>query len=610
MNITQFVWVPVFLSFFLIPRPLYGFSGSAHSNAILLDSNWQFIFTGNDSSESFTRIDTSRVYETVKLPHIFPQKKNDKAPVSGFGWYYRDIEIPSSFSDKEVFLEFEGVCLRSTIFVDGVSVAEKKFAYLPFGIDCTPYLQGKTHLRLAVRVDNRLLPRQFPDKNARGWWMYGGLIREVFLSARSKLRIDSVEIRTVHYDKDTFGLSLKLKPAQVLWDSAVILMISGDRHVPKHRITIVGTDTLLRIGGIREWTPESPFRYEFSMVPFFKGRAGDTLRLQRGFCQLAAKKSKLYLNGNPYYLRGMARHDVLGSKGPLLTREDRRRDLLDLKSLGVNFLRIAHFPQHRDIYELCDSLGLLIMDEMPAWKTESRFLGSREGREYGASYMKSLIASHGNYTCVCIWSLGNQFGSFKSSVADYVGAVSAAVKKNDPFRLVTFCSYYYLWDKAFSFVDVIAINEYFGWELASLGMLPPLLDRINNEWPGKPVLVSELGAQAKRGLRNPDAKLAGAVTSIFTKDLSEDHQALFIRSHMDTIWNKRGYVNGMVVWAYSDYLSSMNKAHTPDMPAGLNSCGIVTHDREKKLSYEVVANRYSFFRERFAAEQIIPAARR
>jgi beta-galactosidase/beta-glucuronidase len=593
----------VFLAIILTSRALFCFSGSTCAIPTVLDSNWRFFFAGKDSSIANARSgDASPAGETIALPHMFPQKGANSVPAQGFGWYFRDIEIPPSFIDKDVFLDFEGVCLRSEVFVDGVPAGGNAFAYMPFRVNLTPFLHGKARIRVAIRIDNRLLPRQFPDNNARGWWIYGGLIREVYLSARSKHRIDSAGIRTVHYAKDTFDLYLALKPSQVLWDSVSLTVALKDQQLQQHKATLTGTDTVLRIGGIHEWTPEFPVRYVFSMVPFFHGTAGDTLRLFRGFSQLTTRKEKLYLNGKPYYLRGMGRHDVLGNKGPLLTREERLRDLNDLKSLGVNFLRIAHFPQHRDIYELCDSLGLLVMDEIPAWKTDAGFLGSKNGKIYGAAYMKDLVAAHGNYTCICMWSLGNQIGSYKASVADYVASVSSEVKKADASRLVTFCSFYYIWDKAFSYVDVIAINEYFGWELASLGMLAPMLDKINKDWPGKPVIVSELGAQAGRGHRNPRPRLAGPVTSIFSKDLSEDHQALFIRSHLDTIWGRRSYVNGMVVWAYADYMTGQNKARTSDMPVGLNGCGIVTGDRQQKLSYSILKERYTSFRDRFAAE--------
>jgi hypothetical protein len=117
------------------------------------------------------------------------------------------------------------------------------------------------------------------------------------------------------------------------------------------------------------------------------------------------------------------------------------------------------------------------------------------------------------------------------------------------------------------------------------------------------VLVSEFGVQSKIGLKNPAAHLAGVVKSMVTKDLSEDHHQLFLRSHMDTIWTRRAFVGGMVVWSYNDYMSYLNKARTADMPVGLNACGMVTRDREKKLSWEIMRQRYDFFRAQFTERQ-------
>ena len=89
---------------------------------------------------------------------------------------------------------------------------------------------------------------------------------------------------------------------------------------------------------------------------------------------------------------------------------------------------------------------------------------------------------------------------------------------------------------------------------------------------------------------------------MMAKDLSEDHQALFLGSHMDTIWGKRSYVNGMVVWAYADYFSELHKARTRDMPLWLNGCGIVTGGRKTKRAYAVVRDRYAAFRRLFPGE--------
>jgi beta-glucuronidase len=514
----------------------------------------------------------------------------------------RDLEVPAFLSGKEALLRFEGVALRARVLVNGLVAGASEYPYLPFTINLTPFTRAGERLRLAVMIDNRLLDGRLPDTKQRGWWNYGGLIRRVNLCIVSRLRIGDVRLLTLFHAKDTFDLSFHFIRPQKMWDSVNLVFSAINTPSCVFRASIRGTDTILRVGGVRPWSPEAPILYTFSFVPHFKDETGDTLRLRRGFCQLTTHQSRLLLNGNPYFLRGMGRHDVMGSKGPVLTREERRRDLCDMKAMGVNFLRIAHFPQHRDVYELCDSLGLLVMDEIPVWKSDPTFLGSQAGRAYGAGYVRAMVEAHAGYTCVGLWSVGNQLASFRTAVADYVCAAAEEAKKIDPSRPVTYCSYYYLWDKAFSHVDVIAVNEYFGWELASLEMLGPLLDKIHKDWPDKPVLVSEFGAQSKLGLKNPSARLAGIVKSMVSKDLSEDHHKLFLQSHMDTIWTRRAYVNGMVIWAYNDYMSYQNKARTGDMPAGLNACGMVTPDRERKASWEIVRQRYDFFSGHFAKQ--------
>jgi beta-glucuronidase len=568
-------------------------SGNGSSTVRMKD--WKFYFAGNDSSLSSIQYDSTRHYQDAIVPHTFPRTGKHDEPGQGFGWYYCDLDVPDSLADKDAFLRFEGVGLRAKVFVNGVIAGTSEYAFLPFKINLTPFFQGKTNLHLAVMVDNRLLDCHLPDRRARGWWNYGGLIREVTLHLVPKLRIDDIQLFTQHHAKDTFDLSLHLSPPENLWDSVSLFFSAIDAPLSIYKEFIKGTDTVLRIGGVIPWTPESPVLYRFTFVPHFKGIPGDTMVVLRGFCQLSTRDSSIVLNGNPYFLRGMGRIDVLGTKGPLLTRDERRTDLCDMKAMGVNFMRVVHFPQHRDIYELCDSLGILVMDEIPAWKSRASFLGSKQGRMYGAGYMRAMVKAHGKHTSVCIWSVGNQLDSYKTALADYVSDAAGEAKNLDPSRPVTYCSYYYLWDKAFSHVDIVAVNEYFGWELASLGMLGPMLDKIHKDWPDKPVLVSEFGVQSKIGLKNPGARLAGAVKSMVTKDLSEDHHQLFLRSHIDTIWTRRSFVHGMVVWSYNDYMSYMNKARTADMPAGLNACGMVTRDREKKLAWETMHQRYDFF---------------
>jgi beta-galactosidase/beta-glucuronidase len=568
-------------------------SGCKTQSEQILHNGWKFFFVGDDANTEVVFFTAPDSAETVSLPHVFPCNGPDGTPLEGYGWYFRDVKVPESLAGKELILNFEGVSLYAEIFVNGRRICKSTFAYMPFSVDLTPSCDTAAYLNVAVRIDNRLRRHRIPDDKARGWWVYGGIDREVSLIVRSVNSIKSVAVRTLLGKDDIFALHCSV-PSLLGYprDSIATVITSLDGTDTLAEFAFTGSDTIVHIKDVHPWTPDDPFRYRFTFTPFAGGKAGESKVLLRGFSHLSTRKNSLILNGKPVFLRGIARHDIRELNGRPLTREQRKNDLAAIKRLGANFLRIAHFPQHRDVYELCDSIGLLVMDEIPAWKTDKRYLATDAAHRFGSAYMSDLIAMHGNFTCICIWSVGNQFKSYKTSVADYVKVVASAVKRKDPSRLVTFCSYYYLWDKAFRYVDLIAINEYFGWELASLDMLPPLLDKIHKEWPGKPVVVTELGAQAKSGLRNDEPHLAGPIKSMFRKDISEDHQALFIGAHMDTIWNKRAFVNGMVVWSYADYMSNLKKPRTPDMPYGINSCGIVSAERKEKRSFQVVKRNY------------------
>ena len=602
-NLLTKILFPVLLQlFFFIHGSATGSDSGAEHGAARLKGAWLFFFAGKDSSSVFAHSDTFPECDTISLPHTFPRQDTAGPPPAGIGWYLTDIPVVPAFAGKDLFLEFDGVCLRAEVFANGTIAGQSPFPYMPFRVDLTRFAQDKGNIRLAVRVDNRLREREFPDTKANGWWQYGGLVRDVRLSVVSRKRIDRAVIRTFYHAGDTFDLKAHCAPASVKWDSVTLAVSPGKTMPPVGTVSITGTDTMVRIGGCKEWTPDSPRLYDISLVPWFSGKPGDTIRIRRGFCQLTAAGSRLILNGKPAYLRGVSRHDVLDGRHPLPNRQQRLKDLVDIKNLGVNFLRIAHFPQSRDIYELCDSLGIMVMDEAPAWKTEPSFLGSPEGRKYGAAYMRALIEEHGNHTSIVLWSLGNQFAGFQTSVAEYVRYVAGRTGTIDPSRLVTYCSYYYQWDKGFPYIDVISINEYFGWELGSLPMLSLVLDKIHGDWPGKPMIVTEFGAQAAYGLRNGAPELAGIFRSVLSKDLSEDHQALYLRSHIDTIWSRRSFVCGMAVWTYADYRCSLKKARTDDMPAGLNADGMVTEDRKKKRSYEAVRARYMSLRAQWVKE--------
>jgi beta-galactosidase len=558
---------------------------------------WLFRFVADDCSHSYASDTNLQKWQSVEIPHSFNLKESLGKHTTGYGWYKTELKIRSK-KDSEYFLEFDGVCLRSKVFINGLFAGECNQAYMPFKVNISKFIYDKNKVHIAVQVDNQLRQNDFPDHNCDGWWIYGGLIRGVRLASFPKNHIENCQIRTFYITDNKYLVIVSFDNVVIKPDSLVLSIkdFNNSSVITKCFSNCPASPCSLVVNGVKPWNSDTPYLYNFSIMPYWKSKAGRLLHYKKGFAQLQVLNGSLNLNGKPIFLRGIGRHDVLGDKGPLLTRHERLADLVAIKSTGANMLRIAHFPQHQDIYELCDSLGLIVMDEMPAWKSYPGFLGDTLGQRMASEYMSSLISAHGNYTCIGIWCIGNEISSVENRIAMYVKYMADFTRRTDPSRLVTYTSYFYQFDKAYQYVDVASVNEYFGWYLGSINMLTSLFASIKKECPAKPIIVTEFGASASIGIRNPDASMPGPIVSVFTKDYSEDFQALFHQNQIETIWKNRKNCSGAVVWCYNDFMEYRERPNPEELQPGMNGMGLVTKDRKQKLALEVVKKSFMFIK--------------
>ena len=219
--------------------------------------------------------------------------------------------------------------------------------------------------------------------------------------------------------------------------------------------------------------------------------------------------------------------------GMTLSREQVRKDLADIKALGANFVRLAHYSDAEQAYELADEMGLMLWSEIPAWQSRPETLGSDEvWNSYGAPQLREMIAQRRAHPSVVVWSVGNEFASDKEPVRQYVARATALVREIDPSRLVTFASDRRERDISFGTVDFIAINEYFGWYYGAIPDLAANLDTLHRRWPDKPIVVSEFGAEGILGWKNPAPADRGM-------DYSEDYQLKLVGTHLGYILDPR-----------------------------------------------------------------------
>jgi beta-glucuronidase len=340
------------------------------------------------------------------------------------------------------------------------------------------------------------------------------------------------------------------------------------------------------VRNVEAWSPERPALYRLKLTVRAGGATFETTA-PVGFRQIEVKGTKILLNGEPVFFKGVSYHEMYPGAGMTLSREQVRRDLLDMKAMGANFVRLAHYSHDRQVYELADELGLMVWSEIPAWQTRAETLGSDAvWNTYGAPQLREMIEQRRMHPSVVVWSVGNEFPSDREPVAKYVARATAWVRELDETRLVTFASDRREKDIAFDAVDFIAINEYFGWYYGAIGDFAGILDKVHEKWPGKPIVVSEFGSESIVGWKNAALKDSGM-------DYSEDYHMKLVGTHLGYIFDpaRSGYMSGALLWVYADFPNpsafQRSPAHPP-VAAYMNLKGLVTDDRRHKRVWAVV----------------------
>jgi beta-glucuronidase len=537
--------------------------------------------------------DAGPAWTKTQVPGSFDQALRNNVLYQGKAWYRTWFEA-APVAGERVLLRFDGVAIRSKVWVNGTLAGEHLFPYTGFTLDVTGLVRAGSN-RLVVLADNQLLKDAIPDTNCTGWWNYGGINRGVYL-----------ETEWLEWATDLWATTKR--NASGGWDLTVNATLHGNVGMPTVLKAVLkdargrtlwtkdwmesqapGAMKITAAGEVRDvdaWSPEHPVLYRLELGAVTQGSSSG-ITAPVGFRQIEVKGTKILLNGEPVFFKGVNYHEMYPGVGMTLSREQVRRDLLDMKALGANFVRLAHYSHDRQVYELADELGLMVWSEIPAWQTHAETLGSDAVWEaYGAPQLKEMIAQRRMHPSVVVWSVGNEFPSDREPVAKYVARATALVRELDGTRLVTFASDRRERDISFDSVDFIAINEYFGWYYGAIPDFAGVLDKMHEKWPGKPIVVSEFGSESILGWKNAAPKDSGM-------DYSEDYHIKLVGTHLGYIFDpaRSGYMSGALLWVYADFPNPSAFQRLPAHPpvaAYMNLKGLVTDDRRHKRVWAVV----------------------
>jgi beta-glucuronidase len=501
---------------------------------------------------------------TVPVPSCWNLIEPEWKLYEGAAWYCRDLDWTPGPEGERVFLRVGAAAQEARIFLNGRFLGRHRGGSTPFFVELTDLRAGSN--RLMLMVDNKRGRERVPMRHF-DWFNYGGVYREIEL-----LRLPP------RFIKD---LRVELVPNSDFRRIRVAVALSDESPAAPARLAIpeLGVEAEIEFQegrGALEleadpqlWSPASPKLYDLS-VTWEADRVVDRV----GFREIRAEGVRILLNGAPVYLRGACVHEDHPDLGKMIDEPTVRRMLTDARDLGGNFLRLSHYPHHELAAKLADEIGVLLWAEIPVyWAIDFANAATYADAE---NQMLEMMTRDHNRASVILWGVGNENADTDARLS-FMGRLARCVKQADPTRLVSAACLINreakrIEDRLAAHLDVIGINEYYGWyepEVADLAAIG------RNSDPGKPVLISETGADAPSGHH-------GGLEERYT----EEFQANYYRRQME-ILNDIPWIQGIAVWLLYDFRSE--RRQNP-FQRGLNRKGIVTFDRKtRKLAFSTLA---------------------
>jgi beta-glucuronidase len=505
--------------------------------------------------------------ELVPVPSCWNLLKPEWRYFEGAAWYTRWFDWQPDPARPRTQLQFGAAASDALVFINGRYAGGHRGASTPFSIEVTDLLAPGAN-RLQVMVENRRKPERVPMHHF-DWFNYGGLYREVAL-----LHLPATFIRNIAVGlapNSGFGriaVAVELSDPVDATARVVIEALGIDEAVP----VVAGSGRIEIAARPALWSPEDPRLYNVHVTC-----GADAVQEHIGFREVAVQGTDILLNGKNLFLKGVCVHEDDLALGKVSTEADVRRRLADARALGANFLRLAHYPHHEHVARLADEEGMLLWAEVPVyWAID---FANPATYADAANQLQELIARDRNRASVIIWGVGNENADTDARHRFMVG-LAATARQADPTRLVSAACLinrrsFAIEDRLADDLDVIGLNEYFGWYEQDVGDLGRLL---SNSRPGKPVVISETGADAAPGHR-------GAGRVLFT----EDWQAEFYQRQW-VLLRQSPFVRGLAAWLLYDFRSERRQT---GFQRGFNRKGLIADDKQtRKAAFHALAALY------------------
>lgn len=377
------------------------------------DADWRFVLADSAHMADVDYNDSH--WRKLSLPHDWaiegdfyasnPSGAGGGALPGGVGWYRKSFSIPltpSQDGGTSCFIEFDGVYMNSTVYVNGQKVGFRPYGYSSFEYDITEYLKRGENI-IAVRVDNSDQP------NSR-WYSGCGIYRHVWLIQTEHTHVahwGTYVTSSLSKNNKTATFNVMVEVANKTKDTQItnILLDVGGKEVAK------SNGSTLQVKNPHLWTLDNPYIYKVRTEIRVGDKIVDVYETNTGVRSFRFDpKAGFSLNSVPVKINGVCEHHDFGCLGAALNEDALHRKLVKLKAMGVNAIRSSHNPPAPELLNMCDTMGLIVMDEsFDMWrrkKTQNDY--ARFFDEWHERDLSDLVKRDRNHPCILMWSIGNE----------------------------------------------------------------------------------------------------------------------------------------------------------------------------------------------------------
>lgn len=566
-----------------------GTSLFAERQTVPLASDWRFIRRDVGASAPL-----DSTWRTLSLPHSWNIQDGGKengpdGRYRGAGWYSHKLPVSAALKGKRVFVRFEAAAIVADVYLNGQFLGQHRGAFGAFCFELTKDLRLDGSDELRVRVDNSTFQDVPPLEG--DFTLHGGLYRPVSLLVTEPDCISPLD----HSSSGVYLTVQKASSAEALVEARTLLSSSTVQPGTEVAITVQdasgqvvtqaqaptqGSTSLipLRIPKPILWQGrKNPYLYTALVQLKRGGQILDEVRQPLGLRTIQISQDcGVLLNGEPYAVHGVNRHQDREGQGWALSSRDHAEDIQTILDMGCTGLRLAHYPQSSEVHDLCDRGGLLVWQEIPLVNVIS---GLSQFRENAKQQLEEMILQGYNHPSLCFWGLFNELNAAWAKVPgpspdSLIAELRQQAERLDSTRPTVGASWIREAAALHQVPGWIAFNVYPGWYWGTPEDFTPLVSQLSGTLQGKRIGISEYGAgasirQHQEGALAPPKDTA---TSLHPEEWQAAlHERLWAQAKDNpSLW-------GTFLWVMFDFSSEGRKEG--DTPAR-NDKGLITADRQ------------------------------